>query len=92
MVSLAAGTLLGGAFFHMLPEGNESLPALRASVWTVAGFTTFMILEQFIHWHHSHRASVNARQPVTYLVLVGDALHNFLGGNRRDRTGRRRDR
>lgn len=80
MVSLAAGTLLGGAFFHMLPEGIESLPALHASVWTVAGFTTFMILEQFIHWHHSHRASVNTRQPVTYLILVGDALHNFLGG------------
>lgn len=80
MVSLAAGTLLGGAFFLMIPEGMASTQALDAAVWIIAGFTSFLMLEQFLHWHHSHRISINTRQPVTYLILAGDALHNFLGG------------
>jgi zinc and cadmium transporter len=80
LVSVAAGTLLGGAFFHMIPEGTKSLEALAAAMWLVGGFTTFLALEHFLHWHHTHRARAERRAPVTYLVLLGDALHNFLGG------------
>jgi zinc and cadmium transporter len=79
-VSLAAGTLLGGAFFHMIPEGTAALDPLVAAMWLVAGFTTFLGLEQFLHWHQSHRASTEVRKPMTYLILVGDAIHNFIGG------------
>jgi zinc and cadmium transporter len=79
-VSLAAGTLLGGAFFHMIPQGSESLAPLDAAAWLVAGFMIFLALEQFLHWHHAHRVSVSARKPVTYLILIADAVHNFLGG------------
>jgi zinc and cadmium transporter len=35
---------------------------------------------QFLHWHHCHRASTSCKRPLTYLILVGDGLHNFLGG------------
>lgn len=80
LVSLAAGTLLGGAFFHMIPEGAASLEPLVAAVWLVAGFTVFLGLEQFLRWHHSHGTSSETRAPVTYLVLIGDGVHNFLGG------------
>lgn len=79
-VALAAGTLLGGAFFHMIPEGTAALGPLTAAVWLVAGFATFLGLEQFLHWHQSHRASMQARKPVTYLILIGDGIHNFIGG------------
>lgn len=79
-VSLAAGTLLGGAFFHMIPEGTAALSPLTAAVWLVAGFTTFLGLEQFLHWHQSHHAQTEVRKPVTFLILIGDAIHNFLGG------------
>jgi zinc and cadmium transporter len=79
-VALAAGTLLGGAFFHMIPEGSIALDPLVAAAWLMAGFTTFLGLEQFIHWHHAHRVSMQNRQPVTYLILLGDAVHNFIGG------------
>jgi zinc and cadmium transporter len=44
------------------------------------GFSLFFVLEQFLHWHHCHRAAVECKQPLTYLILIGDALHNFLGG------------
>lgn len=79
-VSLAAGTLIGGALFHMVPEGSAALDPLVASVWLAAGFITFLGLELFLHWHHSHSAQHTGRQPVTYLILVGDGVHNFLGG------------
>ena len=46
----------------------------------LAGFTTFLVLEQFLHWHHSHGGDPEAREPVTYLILIGDAAHNLLGG------------
>lgn len=79
-VSLAAGTLLGGALFHMVPKGAAALDPLLASVWLAAGFITFLGLELFLRWHHSHSSLRTAREPETYLILIGDAVHNFLGG------------
>lgn len=80
LVALAAGTLLGGAFFHMLPGALTAMTSIQAGAWLVLGFTVFLALEQFLHWHHSHQASADVRKPFTYLVLIGDAAHNFLGG------------
>jgi zinc and cadmium transporter len=80
LVALAAGALLGGAFFHMLPEaiaegGNE----LSVYVWLVAGFVVFFLLEQYLHWHHCH-LPVSEHAPLGYLILLADGLHNLLGG------------
>jgi zinc and cadmium transporter len=86
LVSLAAGSLLGGALFHMLPEGFSALNPLRSGEWIAAGFTAFLALEQFLHWHHSHRqngrlfAATGLREPMGLLILMGDGLHNFIGG------------
>ena len=81
LVSFAAGSLLGGAFFHMLPAALEQDPAdATVFLWTLIGFSLFFALEQFLHWHHCHRASSDCRKPLTYLILLGDGLHNFLGG------------
>lgn len=81
LVALAAGSLLGGAFFHMLPAAlSAGQPPLRVFVWTTAGFLLFLAVEQLLHWHHCHRATASCRQPMTYLVLLGDGLHNLLGG------------
>lgn len=51
-----------------------------AFVWLLLGFSAFLGLEQFLHWHHCHRARAQCREPLTYLILIGDALHNFMGG------------
>ncbi|QQS45003.1 MAG: ZIP family metal transporter [Acidobacteriota bacterium] len=80
LVSLAAGTLLGGAFFHLIPEGFSALGPVTGGLWILAGFTAFLGLEQFLHWHHCHRESIDCRKPMTYLILIGDGVHNFLGG------------
>ncbi|WP_308367406.1 MULTISPECIES: ZIP family metal transporter [unclassified Microbulbifer] len=80
LVSLAAATLLGGAFFHMLPEGLESLAPLAATAWLVAGFSAFLLLEQLLRWHHSHSTPDEKYRSVTYLILLGNGIHNFIGG------------
>ena len=81
LVAFAAGSLLGGAFLHMLPAASESIAdPVSIYLWTLAGFTVFFALEQFLHWHHCHRASSDCKEPLTYLILIGDGLHNFLGG------------
>ncbi len=84
MVGLAAGSLLGGAFFHMLPESVDALGnGLGIYLAIVAGFLVFFVLEQFMHWHHCHRAEHDAdvgRRPLGYLILLADGLHNLIGG------------
>jgi zinc and cadmium transporter len=81
LVAFAAGSLLGGAFFHMLPAATDGgLSVAEASLWMMLGFALFLALEQFLHWHHCHRASAECKKPLTYLILLGDGLHNFLGG------------
>jgi zinc and cadmium transporter len=81
LVALAAGSLLGGAFFHMLPAATRRMSDLGVVfLWTMVGFATFLALEQFLHWHHCHRVEADCRQPLGYLILLGDGLHNFLGG------------
>lgn len=86
LVSLAAGSLLGGALFHMLPEGLQTMHPRSAGIWIASGFTVFLALEQFLHWHHSHRNHQHIRhlseanKPVALLILLGDGLHNLIGG------------
>jgi zinc and cadmium transporter len=81
MVGLAAGSLLGGAFFHMLPESVDALDnGLGIYVALTTGFIAFFILEQFLHWHHCHRADHTGHRPLGYLILLADGLHNLIGG------------
>ena len=81
LVSFAAGSLIGGAFFHMIPAGIIAMGNTTAFyAWILAGFTVFLALEQLLHWHHCHRADSECKKPLTYLILIGDGLHNFIGG------------
>lgn len=81
LVAFAAGSLIGGAFFHMIPAALDAIgDSFTIGVLVVAGFTVFFMLEQWLHWHHCHRAQSDCKQPLTYLILIGDGLHNFLGG------------
>jgi len=81
LVAFAAGSLMGGAFLHLIPEaaaarGSDAL----TFVVVLAGFSLFFLLEQFLSWHHGHSLTPSGRTPVTYLILLADGLHNFIGG------------
>ncbi len=81
LVSFSAGSLLGGALLHLIPEAiNKIGDHITVFTWVIIGFALFFLLEQFIHWHHCHRAPSEHKHPVTYLVLFSDGLHNFLDG------------
>ena len=81
LVAFAAGSLMGGAFLHMIPTGlAEYGEKTGFHLWILAGFASFFALEQFLHWHHCHRVNAECKEPLGYLVLIGDGLHNFIGG------------
>ncbi len=80
LVALASGTLLGGAFFHMIPAAVEDRGnGLSVYCWILGGFSLFFVLEQFLKWHHCHRVP-SEHEPLTILILLADAVHNFIGG------------
>ncbi|MBU4422128.1 ZIP family metal transporter [Patescibacteria group bacterium] len=81
LVAFSAGALLAGAFLHLLPEAIEKHgPKLGVFLWLLFGFLFFFVLEYFIHWHHCHKLPSEHKKPVTYLILVADAVHNFIDG------------
>jgi zinc and cadmium transporter len=77
LMAFAAGSLLGGAFFHMLPESLEKIGADEVCIFTLAGFVLFIFLESYLHWHHCKECPIH---PFSYVILIGDGVHNFLGG------------
>ena len=81
LVAMAAGTLMGGALFHLLPEalGHAAKP-LPVFVSFAFGFTALLFVEQFLEWQHSHQDHATSKQPIGYLILIADGLHNFIGG------------
>ena len=90
LFSFAAGTLLGTAFFDLLPEAasNAADAASNASkninifLWALIGFLFFFLIERFIHWfhhHHEHPAEP-ALKPTVALITLGDSVHNFIDG------------
>jgi zinc and cadmium transporter len=81
LVAFSAGSLLGSAFFHMLPAAVQSAgSALSVWIWVLAGFSLFFAFEQLLHWHRCHHAHGDAASTLPILIVVGDALHNLLAG------------
>lgn len=79
-VSLATGTLLGAAFFELLPEAIATAPSSVAALGiALAGLLAFFALEKVFLWHHHHE-SEHHEQPVGYLNLLSDGVHNFFDG------------
>lgn len=83
LASFAAGTLLGTAFFDLLPEAAHEGEALGINVflWTLIGILFFFLLERYIHWfHHHHEHTQEDRKSVIPLVVLGDTFHNMIDG------------
>lgn len=79
IVSFAAGAILAVVFFDLLPEAFEMLHSL---LWVLVGIALFFIFESGLHWHHHHEncSQHDKKDPIVFLNLLGDALHNFLDG------------
>lgn len=80
LVSFSAGALIGGAFFHLIPEVSEMTSSHNTYYYIVAGIVIFFVLEKFLKWHHCHEEEECEVHTFTYMSIVGDSLHNFLDG------------
>lgn len=79
LVAFSAGALLAGAFLHLIPESLEYLESEVTFGIVIIGFVLFFLIERFLHWHHCHDGKCDVHQ-VTYLILFGDGIHNFVDG------------
>lgn len=80
LVSFSAGTLLGDAFIHLIPEAFENKGSL-VGIYILLGMLIFFLLEKVIHWRHCHEQHCEHHEKVLpYVILMGDALHNFIDG------------
>ncbi len=75
-LSFAAGTMLGAAFLHMLPEAAETDPQ-RAMLWAAIGLFAIFFLERFVAFHHHEAPGDPAAQcperPHSHLDHAGHA-------------------
>jgi len=82
LVAFSAGTMMAGAFFHLLPEAIAAfgVESTMPFFLLITGFAVFFILERFVFWHHCHATESCAVHSFGYMNLVGDGIHNFLDG------------
>ncbi|MEE9190694.1 MAG: ZIP family metal transporter, partial [Candidatus Neomarinimicrobiota bacterium] len=83
LVSFAVGSLLGGAFIHILPETiarSGGFP-LFTSLHVPFGILLFFGLEKFVRWRHCH--NVDCEDDAHHIVplnIFGDMMHNLIDG------------
>lgn len=78
-VSLSAGTLMGGAFIHLLPEAIEEMEAGKVFYLVLLSFTVFFLIEKVLYWRHCHKEGCEVHT-FGYMNLIGDSVHNFIDG------------
>jgi len=89
LLAYAVGTLLSAAFMGLIPEAIEHHQAERVLLVILAGLFGFFFLEKIlrlphIHGHvaeqHDYTGERHTIHPAGFLILVGDAFHNFVDG------------
>lgn len=90
LVSLSAGTLLGGAFLHLLPKAVEKSGfSSTVSLLALLGILVFFVVERYIHFRqyceapHAHKYPLlhePHKHHIGILNLLGDGVHNFIDG------------
>jgi len=80
LVSFATGSLLGAAFLGLIPRALEAVSLENGLMMILAGILLFFIMEKMIIWRHCHKAGCAVHDVTPRLLLVGDAVHNFLDG------------
>lgn len=80
LVSYAVGTLLGVALMDLLPEALEVLKPAPVFGTLLAGILVFFVFEKLVLWRHCHTDHCTVHGAAAPLILVGDAVHNFVDG------------
>jgi len=85
----ATGALLGAAFLEVIPHAFEYGRPQAAAGAILGGIFAFFVLEKLLLWRHCHTEHCEVHdthaQPHDHgrsgaLIVVGDAVHNFVDG------------
>ncbi len=94
-ISFSIGALLAVAFWGLIPHAFEKIEPTQfqnLSGTILVGILSFFILEKLLIWRHCHHGGCDAHnegheshelkdhQAAGTLILVGDAIHNFVDG------------
>ncbi|GAB4263138.1 MAG: ZIP family metal transporter [Methylomicrobium sp.] len=89
-ISFATGALLAVAFWGLIPHALEDVDPDRVqglSAVIMVGILGFFVLEKLLVWRHCHHDHCEAHaneghnhHPAGMLILLGDAIHNFVDG------------
>jgi len=79
IIALAAGIILGTAFFELIPESIE-LAGETWPYWTVAGFALFFFLEQFMVMHACSNSEGDCDHAPSRTAVLGIGLHSLVDG------------
>lgn len=79
LVGFSAGSLIGSAFLHILPEVLEKSKSVPVFSYLILGLLLFFFMERYFYWRHCHNGICDVHA-FTYLNLIGDGLHNFVDG------------
>lgn len=79
LVGFSAGSLIGSAFLHILPEILERTRTIAIFHYLILGIVLFFLMEKYFYWRHCHNGICDVHA-FTYLNLIGDGFHNFVDG------------
>ncbi len=81
VLSYATGTLLGASLLGLLPRAIEQGGLVSSLSTLLAGLIAFFVLERLLIWRHCHQEGpCEIHGAPGQLILLGDALHNFIDG------------
>jgi zinc and cadmium transporter len=80
LIPYAIGTLLGAAFFGMIPYALNQLPSTTVLPTILGGIILFFVLEKVALWRHCHEESCATHTRSGEMILMGDSIHNFVDG------------
>jgi len=80
LIPYAIGTLLGAAFFGMIPHALLQLSAESVLLTVLVGIILFFLLEKIALWRHCHEQPCDVHSRAGEMILIGDSLHNFVDG------------
>ena len=80
LISFAAGSLLGAAFFDLIPEALEG-GGVAVVPFILLGILITFMFESVLGLYHHHDQHLHDEHTFTvHTVLFGDAFHNFIDG------------
>lgn len=79
LVALSAGTLIGGAFLHLIPESLLFYKSQTVFILVIAGFVLFFCVEHYMKWRHCHEKECKVHS-FAQMNMLGESIHNFIDG------------